>query len=178
MIIGTLYKLCLKKFFRHKTNLLDQIDFFHLPKLCLEDLLIYFSPIELERFDSFYVERRISINQLWRHHFQLIWSLSRDDKNAYESNLEIPYKRLYFEYLFHDTEILQLTIYTEFPSIDRAQSIVNISLFEQIDFKLTRDSIIYSSKRRFYQGHRKHLLISWNQRWNQYVHRLIFFESL
>lgn len=166
MTIGKLYKLCLKRFFQSKTILLDQIDFIRLPRVCVKDFLVFFSPIELERFDEIFREKFISTDEVWRRHFDLIWSLSRDDKERFQSTFDIPYKRLYFEYLFHDTEILQLTIYTEVHS----KSIVDISLYEKVSFDLNRDSIVYSSKKRF-ETERENFVIRWNQRWNRYIER-------
>ena len=170
---GKLYDLCLRTFFRSaadKEILLRRSTFLQLPSDCLRDLLIYLSPDELERLDTIYHRRQISTNDLWRRHFELVWSLSRDDKDAYDSIVDVPYKRLYFEYLFHDTQILQLVIYTHLQQRNLAKSVCDLSFLEHVQYNLSRDSIIYCSKRRLTDD-QEHLLVRWNQQWNIYVKR-------
>ena len=89
-----LYEICLIGLL--EKNFLKSSNFNQLPSSCLRDILPYLSPCELERLDFIYTKRRIITNELWRRHFELIWSLSRDDKDSYESILDIPYKRPLF----------------------------------------------------------------------------------
>lgn len=168
MPVITLYEICLTGLLKNSCLNLSNVD--QLPISCLRDILPYLSPYELERLDLIYYQRHIRTNDLWRHHFELIWSLSRDDRDSYESLLDIPYKRLYFEYLFHDTQILQLGIYTHILQIDKSKSIINLSLIEQIRYNLTRDSIVYCSKRRLLDDNQD-LVIIWNHQWNKYIKR-------
>lgn len=170
MSISTLYQICLSNFL--EKSFLNLNNFNQLPKTCLKDILPYLSPYELERLDIIYKEKHISLNDLWRRHFELIWSLSRDDKDSYESIFNIPYKRLYFEYLFHDTQILQLGIYTHIREKNQSKSIISVSLIEHIKYNLTRDSIIYCSKRKLLDEN-ENLTIIWNQQWNKYIKRFI-----
>jgi len=166
-LVVKLYQICLSKISFFNSN-----NFIELPLSCLYDILPYLSPTELEHLDFLSNKRCISINNLWRHHFELIWSLSRDDKDSYDSMFDIPYKRLYFEYLFHDTQILQLGIYTHISQINQSKSIVNLSLIEHMKYNLTRDSIIYCSKRRLIVEN-ENLIIHWNHQWNKYIKRYI-----
>ena len=168
MTILTLYEICLRGLL--KSSFLNSISFNQLPNSCLRDILPYLSPYELEYLDFIYNKRHILIDDLWRRHFELIWTLSRDDKDSYESILHIPYKRLYFEYLFHDTQILQLGIYTHISQINLSKSIINLSLCEHIKYNLTRDSIIYCSKRRL-SDENENLNIIWNHQWDKYIKR-------
>ncbi|CAF0735110.1 unnamed protein product [Rotaria sordida] len=170
MPILTLYEICLRDLF--KNSYLNPNSLNQLPISCLRDILPYLSPYELERLDFIYYKRHIRTNDVWRRHFELIWSLSRDDKDSYESLLDIPYKRLYFEYLFHDTQILQLGIYTHISQINISKSIINLSFIEQIKYNLTRDSIIYCSKRRLSDDN-QNLIVIWNHQWNKYIKRFI-----
>lgn len=168
-----LYDLCLRRLFlstAHKEILLQRTTFLQLPVGCLRDLLIYLSPDELERLDTIYHQRQIPTNDLWQRHFELVWSLSRDDKDAFDSIVDVPYKRLYFEYLFHDTQILQLVIYTHVQQRNLCKSVCDLSFLEHMQCNLSRDSIIYSSKRRLADD-QAHLLVHWNQQWNIYVKR-------
>ena len=167
----TLYEICLVNVL--ETSCLSPISCTQLPISCLRDMLPNLSPYELERLDLVYRQRRIRTNDLWRHHFELIWSLSRDDKDSYESLFDIPYKRLYFEYLFHDTQILQLGIYTYISEINKSKSIINLSFVEQLKYNLTRDSVIYCSKKRLADD-QQNLGIIWNRRWNKYIKRYGF----
>ncbi len=161
MSVVKLYQICLSKIsFFHANYFLD------LPLSCLYDILPYLSPLKLERLDK----HCRAINNLWRYHFELIWSLSRDDRDSYESISDIPYKRLYFEYLFHDTQILQLGIYTHIAPINQSKSIVNLSFVEHMKYNLTRDSIIYCSKRRLFDEN-ENLVIHWDHQWNKYIKR-------
>ncbi|CAF3532680.1 unnamed protein product [Rotaria sp. Silwood1] len=175
MPILTLYEICLKDLL--KNSCLNPNSLNQLPISCLRDILPYLSPCELERLDFIYYERHIRTNDVWRRHFELIWSLSRDDKDSYESLLDIPYKRLYFEYLFHDTQILQLGIYTHISQINISKSIINLSFIEQIKYNLTRDSIIYCSKRRLSDDN-QNLIIIWNHQWNKYIKRFILVPNV
>jgi hypothetical protein len=168
MPVGTLYDICLTSFLKNSVVNVNSFD--ELPVSCLRDILPYLSSYELERLDFIYNKKRIRTNDLWRRHFELIWSLSRDDKDSYESFVDIPYKRLYFEYLFHDTQILQLGIYTHISQINQSKSILHLSFIEQIKYNLTRDSIIYCSKRRLTDDN-QNLLIIWNHQWNKYIKR-------
>ncbi len=168
MPIFTLYQICLSGL--SKTSFVNLNSFNELPISCLHDILPYLSPYELERLDFIYNKRHIQINDLWRRHFELIWSLTRDDKDSYESILDIPYKRLYFEYLFHDTQILQLGIYAHISQINKSKSILHLSFIEHMKYNLTRDSIIYCSKRRLSDDN-LHLIIIWNHQWNKYIKR-------
>lgn len=170
MPMKTLYDLCLRGLINN--SYLNSYSFNQLPSTCLRDLLPYLSPCELERLDFVYHERNIRTNDLWRRHFELIWSLSRDDKDSYESLFNIPYKRLYFEYLFHDTQILQLGIYAHISQVNISKSIINLSLIEQISYNLTRDTIIYCSKRRL-SDENQNLIIVWNHQWNRYIKRYL-----
>lgn len=168
--MNTLYQICLSNFFENSSINLN--NFSQLPNSCLQDILPYLSPYELERLDLIYKEKNISLNDLWRRHFELIWSLSRDDKDSYESIFHIPYKRLYFEYLFHDTQILQLGIYTHIIQINQSKSILYLSFIEHMKYNLTRDSIIYCSKKRLINEN-EYLNIIWNHKWNKYIQRFI-----
>ena len=168
MPVLRLYQLCLADLM--KTSFFHPTSFNQLPQSCLRDILPYLTPLELERLDFLYDKRSISINDLWRRHFELIWSLSRDDKDSYDSIFDIPYKRLYFEYLFHDTQILQLGIYTHISPINQSKSILHLSFVEHLKYNLTRDSIIYCSKRRL-ADENGNLLVYWNHQWNKYIKR-------
>jgi hypothetical protein len=175
MYLVRLYQLCLKYFSRNSNindHLLNRDHVIELPLVCLRDLLIILTPKQLEHLDRIYQQRHISTNDIWRRHFELIWSLSRDDRETYASPVDIPYKRLYFEYLFHDTQILQLGIYTYIQTINISKSIIDISYDEQIEFNLNRDSIVYCSKRRLI-NEQHHLVIDWNHQWNIYVQRYV-----
>ena len=119
MINIKLYNLCLINI--SKNSFLNINSFDKIPVSCLRDILPYLSPYELERLDFIYNKKHILTNELWRRHFELIWSLTRDDKDSYESKFDIPYKRLYFEYLFHDTQILQLGIYVHISQITKSK---------------------------------------------------------
>jgi len=173
MLVPTLYEICLTGLL--KSSFLNSLSFNQLPNSCLRHILPYLSPYELEHLDLIYNKRHIPINDLWRRHFELIWSLSRDDKDSYESISTIPYKRLYFEYLFHDTQILQLGIYTHISQINQSKSIINLSFIEQIKYNLTRDSIIYCSKRRL-SDENENLNINWNHQWDKYIKRYYSFR--
>jgi len=175
MPIATLYQICLSSL--SKTSFVNLNSFNELPISCLCDILPYLSPYELERLDLIYNKRYIPINDLWRHHFELIWSLTRDDKDSYESILDIPYKRLYFEYLFHDTQILQLAIYVHISQINKSKSILHLSFIEHIKYNLTRDSIIYCSKKRLSDDN-QNLIIIWNHQWNKYIKRYSEFHLI
>ncbi|CAF1558155.1 unnamed protein product [Rotaria magnacalcarata] len=175
MPVVTLYDICLRNVLT--SSCLNRNNLKQLPISCLRDILPYLSPYELERFDFIYRIRCIQTNDLWRRHFELIWSISRDDKDSYESIFDIPYKRLYFEYLFHDTQILQLGIYTHIPQINLSKSIINLSFIEQIKYNLTRDSIVYCSKRRLSDDN-KSLAIIWNHQWNKYIKRFILVPNV
>lgn len=168
MSVLKLYRICLEDL--TKLSVFHPNNFNQLPHSCLRDILPYLPPSELERLDFLYDRQSISINDLWRRHFELIWSLSRDDKDAYDSISDIPYKRLYFEYLFHDTQILQLGIYTHISQINRSKSILHLSFIEHVKYNLTRDSIIYCSKRRLVDEN-GNLLVHWNHQWNKYIKR-------
>jgi hypothetical protein len=168
MTVLKLYEICLSGLF--KNSFVNTNRFNELPVSCLRDILPYLTPYELERLDLIYRKRSIPINDLWRRHFELIWSLSRDDKDSYESIFDIPYQRLYFEYLFHDTQILQLGIYTHISQINQSKSILNLSFLEQMKYNLTRDSIIYCSKTRL-AAENQNLIILWNHQWNKYIKR-------
>jgi hypothetical protein len=173
MPILTLYELCLRGLFKSSTtqnSILNPTNCLELPLSCLCDLLPFLSPYELERLDFVYHTRQIPTNDLWRRHFELIWSLSRDDKDTYECISDIPYKRLYFEYLFHDTQILQLGIYTHISQLNKSKSILNLSFIEQIKYNITRDAIIYCSKRRLANENRN-LISIWDHQWNKYIKR-------
>ena len=163
-----LYEICLINL--SKTSFVNINNFNRLSVSCLRDLLPYLSSYELERLDLIYHKKRILTNDLWRRHFELVWSLSRDDKDSYESKLDIPYKRLYFEYLFHDTQILQLGIYAHISQINQSKSVLHLSFGEQIKYNLTRNSIIYCSKRRLTDDN-QNLIINWNHLWNKYIKR-------
>ena len=80
--VSKLYDLCLTGVLKNSF-----LNFNQLPNSCLRDLLPYLSPYELESLDLIYHQRNIPINDLWRRHFELIWSLSRDDKDSYESSI-------------------------------------------------------------------------------------------
>ncbi|CAF3165913.1 unnamed protein product [Rotaria socialis] len=175
MPVVTLYDTCLRNVL--KSSCLNRNNLKQLPISCLRDILPYLSPYELERFDFIYRIRHIQTNDLWRRHFELIWSISRDDKDSYESIFDIPYKRLYFEYLFHDTQILQLGIYIHISQINISKSIVNLSFIEHIKYNLTRDSIIYCSKRRLSDDNQS-LAIIWNHQWNKYIKRFILVPNV
>ncbi|CAF2854659.1 unnamed protein product [Rotaria sp. Silwood2] len=175
MPILTLYEICLRDLLKNSS--LNPTSLIQLPISCLRDILPYLSPYELERLEIIYHKRHIRTNDVWRRHFELIWSLSRDDKDSYESLLDIPYKRLYFEYLFHDTQILQLGIYTHISQINISKSIINLSFIEQIKYNLTRDSIIYCSKRRLLDDN-QNLIIIWNYQWNKYIKRFILVPNV
>ena len=173
MSVLPLYELCLTSVYRSaatNTSLLHTTNLILLPSSCLCHLLVYFSPNELERLDEIYEQRSISTDDLWRRHFELIWSLSRDDRDAYESIADIPYKRLYFEYLFHDTQILQLGIYTHIQALNQSRSIVDVSYLDCLKYDLTRDSVIYCSKRRL-TDEQRNLTLTWNKAWNKYIQR-------
>jgi len=170
MSVIKLYRICLS--YLRKTPIENCNSFSQLPRTCLHDILPYLSPVELEHLDLIYQQRCIPVNDLWRRHFELIWSLSRDDKDAYESHFHIPYKRLYFEYLFHDTQILQLGIYAHISQLNLSKSIIHLSFIEHIQYDLTRDSIIYCSKRRI-TDENQNLIVVWNHRWNQYIKRYL-----
>ncbi|CAF3878775.1 unnamed protein product [Adineta steineri] len=175
MSVIKLYEICLIDLL--KNSFLNLNNFNQLPNSCLRDILPYLSPYKLEYLDHIYYKRGISINDFWRHHFELIWSLSRDDKDSYESLINIPYKRLYFEYLFHDTQILQLGIYTHILQINQSKSILNLTYFEQMKYNLTRDSIIYCSKKRLLDEN-QNLIIIWNHQWNKYIKRFILVPNV
>ena len=168
MTILKLYEICLTNL--SKNSFLNINSFDQIPVSCLRDILPYLSPYELERLDLIYNKKHILTNDLWRRHFELIWSLTRDDKDSYESRLDIPYKRLYFEHLFHDTQILQLGIYAHISQINKSESILHLSFIQQIKYNLTRDSIVYCSKRRL-TDENQNLIIIWNHQWNKYIKR-------
>lgn len=166
----SLYQICLKKTAEQKTDLFFRHNFCTLPRVCRRDLLIYFTPKELEYLQRVEQLNEIGLTELWRRHFELIWSLSRDDKEIYQIRGDVPYQRLFFEYLFHDTQILQLSIYTHLHSINRSKSILDLSFLDHLQYNLSRDSIIYSSKRRL-NPEQKELMIEWNTEWNIYLKR-------